>query len=55
MMGFLIAFIEESATPPEGIVEISSVILQISILENILITMSKLYESKRRKRKIKYK
>ena len=53
MMDFLMAFIEESATPPEGIVEISSVILPISILESILITMSKLYESKKEEEKVK--
>jgi hypothetical protein len=53
MIYFLIAFIEESMNPPEGIVEISSVILPISILESILITMSKLYESKMEKEKEK--
>ena len=44
MMDFLMAFIEESETPTTGIIEISSVILPISILESILITMSKLFE-----------
>ena len=60
MMDFLMAFIEESETPTTGIIEISSVILPISILESILITMSKLFEinmlkeeQKKRKKKIK--
>ena len=45
MMDFLMTFLEESATPPIGIIEISTVILPINILENIVNTMNKLYES----------
>ena len=44
MMDFIMAFLEESATPPNGIVEISSVILPATILESIIATMNKLYE-----------
>ena len=46
MMDFLMAFLEESATPENGIIEISSVIIPISILESIVSTMSKLYDIK---------
>lgn len=46
MMDFLMAFLEESSTPENGIIEISSVILPISILESIVSTMSRLYEIK---------
>ena len=45
MMDFLMTFLEESSTPPIGIIEISTVILPINILENIVNTMSRLYES----------
>ena len=45
MMDFLMTFLEESSTPPIGIIEISSVILPINILENIVNTMSRLYDS----------
>ena len=61
MIYFLIAFIEESTNPLEGIVEISSVILPIIILECILIKMNKLFESKKEEEKnnnkndVKYK
>ena len=61
MMNFLMSFIEENATLPEEIIEINSVILLISILESILIKMSKLYESKKEEEKnnnkneVKYK
>ena len=61
MIYFLIAFIEESTNPLEGIVEINSVILLIIILECILITMNKLFESKKEEEKnnnkneVKYK
>lgn len=46
MMDFLMAFLEESSTPENGIIEISSVILPISILESIVSTMRRLYEIK---------
>ena len=46
MMDFIMAFLEESATPPNGIVEISSVLLPATILESIIATMNKLYEDK---------
>ena len=61
MMNFLMSFIKENATLPEEIIEINSVILLISILESILIIMSKLYESKKEEEKnnnkneVKYK
>ena len=61
MMNFLMSFIKENATLPEEIIEINSVILLISILESILIKMSKLYESKKEEEKnnnkneVKYK
>ena len=45
MMDFLMTFLEESSTPPIGIVEISTVILPINILDNIVNTMSRLYDS----------
>ena len=45
MMDFLMTFLEESSTPPIGIIEISTVILPINILENIVNTMTRLYES----------
>ena len=45
MMDFLMTFLEESSTPPIGIIEISAVILPINILENIVNTMSRLYDS----------
>ena len=44
MIDFIMAFLEESATPSNGIVEISSVILPATILESIIATMNKLYE-----------
>ena len=44
MMDLIMAFLEESATPSNGIVEISSVILPATILESIIATMNKLYE-----------
>ena len=43
MMDFLMTFLEESSTPPVGITEISSIILPINILENIVNTMNRLY------------
>ena len=43
MIDFVMAFIEESATPPNGIVEITNVILPVKVLDSILITMNKLY------------
>ena len=46
MMDFIMAFLEESATPPNGIVEISSVLLPATILESIIATMNKFYEDK---------
>lgn len=46
MMDFLMAFLEESATPSIGVNEISSVILPMTVLESILATMSKLYDEK---------
>ena len=61
MMNFLMSFIKENATLPEEIIEINSVNLLISILESILIKMSKLYESKKEEEKnnnkneVKYK
>ena len=55
MMNFLMSFIKENGTLPEEIIEINSVILLISILESILITMSKLYECRKRKIIIKMK
>ena len=61
MMNFLMSFIKENATLLEEIIEINSVILLISILESILIIMSKLYESKKEEEKnnnkneVKYK
>ena len=44
LMDFIMAFLEESATPPNGIVEISSVLLPSTILDSIIATMNKLYE-----------
>ena len=44
LMEFIMAFLEESATPPNGIVEISSVLLPSTILDSIIATMNKLYE-----------
>ena len=44
MLDFIMAFLEESATPPNGIVEISSIILPATILESIIATMNKIYE-----------
>ena len=43
-MDFIMAFLEESATPSNGIVEISSVLLPSTILDSIIATMNKLYE-----------
>ena len=45
MMDFLMTFLEESSTPQVGIMEISSIILPINILENIVNTMNRLYDS----------
>jgi hypothetical protein len=42
LMDFIMAFLEESATPPNGIVEISSVLLPSTILDSIIATMNKL-------------
>ena len=36
MVDFLVTFLEESSTPPNGIIEISQVILPINILDNIV-------------------
>ena len=44
LMEFIMAFLEESATPPNGIVEISSVLLPSTILDSIIATMNKLFE-----------
>ena len=44
MMDFIMAFLEESSTPANGIVDISSVVLPATILESIIATMNKLYE-----------
>ena len=44
MMDFIMAFLEESSTPANGIVEISSILLPATILESIIATMNKLYE-----------
>ena len=44
LMDFIMAFLEESATPPNGIIEISSVLLPSTILDSIIATMNKLYE-----------
>ena len=43
MMDFLMAFLEESATPSNGIIEISSTLLPGTILDSIIATMNKLY------------
>ena len=44
LMDFIMAFLEESCTPSNGIVDISSVVLPATILESIISTMNKLYE-----------
>lgn len=46
IIDFIMAFLEESATPSSGIVEISSVLFPGTILESIIATMCKLYEEK---------
>ena len=43
LMDFLMAFLEESATPSNGIIEISSTLLPGTILDSIIATMNKLY------------
>ena len=45
MVDFLVTFLEESSTPPNGIIEISQVILPIDILDNIVNIMDKFYNS----------
>ena len=45
MVDFLVTFLEESSTPPNGIIEISQVILPINILDNIVNIMDRLYNS----------
>ena len=45
MVDFLVTFLEESSTPPNGIIEISQVILPINILDNIVNIMNKLYNA----------
>ena len=49
MIDFIMAFLEESATPSSGIVEISSVLLPATILDSVIATMCKLYEEKTQK------
>ena len=44
LMDFIMAFLEESSTPPNGIIEISSILLPSTILDSIIATMNKLYE-----------
>ena len=44
IIDFIMAFLEESSTPSNGIVDISSVVLPATILESIIATMNKLYE-----------
>lgn len=46
MMNFLMAFLEESATPKNGPIEISTIILPITILDSIVLTMTRLYRKK---------
>ena len=55
LMDFIMAFLEESATPPNGIVEISSVLLPSTILDSIIATMNKLYEDVTDEENNKYK
>ena len=43
MMDFLMAFLEESSTPSNGIIEIASTLLPGAILDSIIATMNKLY------------
>ena len=45
MVDFLVTFLEESSTPSNGIIEISTVILPIDILDNIVNIMDKFYNS----------
>ena len=54
-MDFIMAFLEESATPSNGIVEISSVLLPSTILDSIIATMNKLYEDVTDEENNKYK
>jgi len=55
LMDFIMAFLEESATPSNGIVEISSVLLPSTILDSIIATMNKLYEDVTDEENNKYK
>ncbi len=43
MVDFLVTFLEESSTSPNGISEISQIILLIDILDNIVNIMDKFY------------
>ena len=43
MVDFLVTFLEESSTPPNGIIEISQVILPIDVLDNIVNIMDRFY------------
>ena len=55
LIDFIMAFLEESATPPNGIIEISSVLLPSTILDSIIATMNKLYEDVIDEENYKYK